>query len=486
MNHKMIRFMLSKLLVIESLLFAPPIIVAFIYGESSNYIFAFLCSASLAAITAFFLGVKKPKDMEFFIKEGFVLTSLGWILLSFFGALPFFISGAIPSLVDAFFETASGLTTTGASILTDIESLPKSLLFWRSSTHFVGGMGVLVFMLAVLPISGSEGVHIMKAEVPGPAFGKLLSKVHVTARVLYLIYLSMTVILTVLLIIGGMPIFDSILHSFGAAGTGGFGMKSASIGYYNSAYIEIVISFAMILFGVNFNLYYLILMKNARDAFRSEELKWYFGIIGVAFIMIVINLAPFYQDGLKLLRDVFFTVSSIITTTGYSTADFATWPIFSHVILLFLMFTGAMAGSTAGGLKMSRVGIYIKTALAEIKRGVNPYRVVPIKFEGKQLDRFSLRSTTFYFLVYISCFVGLLLIISLDTPDFISAFSAVAATLNNIGPGLGIVGPTESYANFNDFSKIVLSFTMIAGRLEILPIIVLLSPKTWQDLKRSQ
>lgn len=483
MNFKMIRFLLSRMLMTEALLLLPSVLVCILYKESINDLIAFLVTIASILFFSIFLGLRQPDDNTFYIEEGFIVTSLGWITLSFFGSLPFFISGHIPSLVDAFFETASGFTTTGASILNDVEALSHSMLFWRSFTHLVGGMGVLVFMLAILPVSNSS-IHIMKAEVPGPTFGKLLSKISKTARVLYIMYLFLSSLMVVALAFAGMPLFDSLVHAFGTAGTGGFGIKATSIQYYNSAAIDIIISVGMLMFGINFNMYYLLLIRQIKPVFKNEELRWYLSIVLIAITLISLNVSHMYDDAFRMLRDVFFTVSSIITTTGYSTANFDTWPLFSKLILLFLMFTGGMSGSTGGGLKVSRVAIYIKTAIIEFKRALNPNRILHVNFEGKKIETAMLKRITFYLLLYISCFTAVLFIISFDLKDFESAFSAVSACINNIGPGFGSVGPTSNFAGLSGFSKIILSLTMIAGRLEIIPMVILFAPSTWRFSNR--
>lgn len=480
MNNAMVRFIIGKILRIEAVLMVFPLIVSFIYKEDSVYQLSFLVVILLLLILGYVFCRGKIAQKKIYAKEGFVIVSLTWISLSFFGALPFVISGDIPSIIDAFFETSSGFTTTGSSILVNVELLSHSMLFWRSFTHLVGGMGVLVFALAVMPQLGSESVHIMKAEVPGPVFGKIVAKLSTSARILYLIYLSMTAVMVVLLLFGGMNLFDALLHAFGTAGTGGFGIRNGSLLSYDSAYIDTVLSVGMVLFGINFNLYYLILIGHVKDAFKSEELRWYFMIIGSAVLLICLNLFRTYDSIGRMVRDVFFTVSSIITTTGFSTANFGQWPLFSRTVLLLLMFFGACAGSTAGGLKISRVILMLKSALAEFKRMRQPNRVVAVKYENKIVDRDILRGVSSYLLVYLVVFIGLVLIVSFDFTDFESAFSAVAATFNNIGPGLGTVGPAESFAGLSNWTKVLLSFVMIAGRLEIFPIIILFSPTTWK------
>ena len=479
MNKGIIRYVLGRMLLLEAALMILPLIIGLLFGEGMRTIGSFLIVIALLTALGLSMGIKKPQSMHLYAKEGLVIASLSWLFLSFFGGLPFVFSGEIPSLVDAFFESSSGFTTTGSSILTNVEALSRSIKYWHSFTHLIGGMGVLVFGMALFPKMNSESVNIMKAEVPGPVFGKLVSKLRDTARILYIIYLAMTAVLIVLLMFGGMDWYDASLHAFGAAGTGGFGIKNTSVAYYNSAYIEYVLGIAMIVFGINFNLYFLIVAGQVKKALKNEELRWYLVIILIAFVLICINISGQYDSFPRLIRDVFFTVSSIITTTGYSTADFGAWPVFSHAILLLLMFFGACAGSTAGGLKISRVGILIKTAFAEIRRSKEPRQMISIRFEGSALDRTVIRSVARYFIVYMCTFSCLLLLVCLDAPDFITAFSAVAATFNNIGPGLGIVGPTASFAELSDLSKIALSIGMIAGRLELYPVLVLFLPSIW-------
>ena len=480
MNKGIVGYILGRMLLVEAGLMILPLIVGLIYRESFRTIGSFLIVIAVLAILGLASGFKKPESMTLYVKEGLVIASLSWIALSFFGSLPFFLSGEIPSLVDAIFEASSGITTTGSSILSDIEALSHSILFWRSLTHLIGGMGVLVFAMALLPNLSSNSVNIMKAEVPGPVFGKLVSKLANSARILYIIYLVMTAALIALLMFGGMDWFDASIHAFGAAGTGGFSVKNISVGYYDSTYIYYVLSIAMIAFGINFNLFYLMVIRQAKKALKNEELRWYLAIILIAMILLFVNTYGQYDSVPHLIRDVVFTVSSIITTTGYTITDFTVWPLFSRTILLMLMFIGACAGSTGGGLKISRVAILIKTAIAEIRKAKEQRQVVSIKFDGNSLDQNVVRSIGRYFIVYFGVFVFLVLLLSLDVPDFLTAFSAVAATFNNIGPGLGLVGPTCNYAQLSDFSKIVLSIGMIAGRLELYPVLVLFLPSTWR------
>lgn len=481
MNRRVVLYNISRILLLVGLLLFLPILVALYYRESFYNISAFLKSILIIALVSLPFAIKRPKKSGVYIKEGMIVVSLSWILISFFGSLPFYFSGQIPSLVDAFFETASGFTTTGSSILTDVESLSNSMLFWRSFTHFIGGMGVLVLVLAISPNTSLSDIQFMKAEVPGPQFGKMLSKLKSTAQLLYLIYIGMTIILIFALVIAGMPVFDSVLHAFGTAGTGGFGIKAASIGYYNSAAIEIIISIGMILFGVNFHVFYLILIGKVKDALRSEELKTYLSIIAVATLLIFINILPSQITSGSALRQSLFSVSSVMTTTGYSTADFNTWPMFSKWVLVTLMFIGGCAGSTAGGIKVSRVIIIFKTAVAEVKKIVSPNRCVVVNVDNRKVEQSMERGVSNYLLIYAIVFMAILGLISFFTPDFETAFTSVAATFNNIGPGLGVVGPTGSFAMFHPIAKIILSFAMIAGRLEIVPVLFLFNPGIWKN-----
>lgn len=474
MNFSVILFILANILKVEGLLLVLPFIVSIIYKESSKNIFSFLTVIAILLSIGFLATMKRPKKMSMQAKDGFVIVALSWIFLSFFGALPFVLSGQIPSLIDAFFETASGFTTTGSSILQDVESLSHSMLFWRSFTHLIGGMGVLVFALAVLPASGLESVHVMKAEVPGPVFGKLVAKMRVTARILYGIYLLLTGVLVLLLFLGGMSLFDSVVHAFGAAGTGGFGIKANSVAYYTSSYIHVVLGIAMLVFSVNFNLYYLVMIGQGKKILESEEFRLFAFIVVSAITMIFIDIGKQNGFSIVLLRDVFFQVASIISTTGYSTVDFDKWPLFSKIVLISIMFIGGCAGSTAGGLKVSRIGILFRTAMAELKRVVQPNRVITVKYEKKALDEVIISSVLHYFVIYIMVFVALLLIVSLDSDSFMTAFSAVSATFNNIGPGFDRVGPMSNFSGFSNFTKIVLSFSMIFGRLEIYPMLILM------------
>lgn len=482
MNYKIVRFALGRIILIFGLLMLPSIIVALLSAEGWQGVYPFLGPMSLCLFTGWLWSAKKPDNPDFFMREGFVVVGFGWILISVLGALPFMISGHIPAFTDAFFEAASGFTTTGASVLAKPELLSNSQLFWRSFSHLIGGMGILVFALAVMPKIESDNVYVMKAEVPGPIFGKLQSRVRSTARTLYAIYLGMTLVLIILLKLGGMPLFDAMLHAFGTAGTGGFGIKANSVAYYDNSYIYYVLAFSMLIFAVNFNLYYALLLRKFKEIFRSEELRWFLGIVAAATAVILFDTRNIYDSFPQQLRDVFFTVSSIISTTGFTVADFNHWPQFSHIILLCLMFVGGMAGSTAGGLKVSRVAIYIKSALAELRSSINPSRRIPLRFEGKPLGQQLKTQVSNYLSIYLLIFILLLLIVSIGSADFLSSFSAVASGFNNVGPGLGQVGPTGSYAGLTVFSKLSLGLGMIMGRLEIIPILILLAPKSWRRI----
>ena len=477
MNVFMILYTVGTLLKVEAALMLLPAGVGLLYKESPV---AFLLTIAALLAVGQAMAWKKPRNTAIYAKEGFLIVGLSWTLMSIFGALPFVISGEIPRFVDAFFETVSGFTTTGASILTDVEAMSRGMLFWRSFTHWVGGMGVLVFVLAVLPKAEAQTLYIMKAEVPGPTCGKLVARVRQTALILYGIYLAMTVILIVLLVLGGMPLFDSVLHAFGTAGTGGFGIKSVSVGYYNSVYIDYVIGIFMMLFGVNFNLYYYLLLGDFVSVYKSEELRWYLGIIAAAVGMITLNILPQYGSFLNSLRYAFFQVSSIITTTGYTTADYSLWPSFSQTILVMLMFIGAMAGSTGGGVKVSRVVVLVKNAYRELCAMRSPRSVNRLKFEGKAMDKTTISGIQAFFTAYVVLFCLSILVLSLDQQDHVSNLTAVAACINNIGPALGVCGPMGSYAPFSDLSKYMLSFDMLAGRLEIFPMLMLFAPSTYR------
>lgn len=483
MNSSIIRYVLGQVLKIEGILMLLPCLVALIYQESVG--FYYLVTALLCMTLGFLMTFKKPSDFVFYLKEGCVTTTLSWALMSFFGAIPFWASGEIPSLTDALFETVSGFTTTGASILSDVEALSHCSLMWRSFTHWIGGMGVLVFLLAVIPMTGGSHMNLMRAESPGPSVGKLVPKIKSTARILYLIYFGLTVIQCILLLCGGMTLFDSLATSFGTAGTGGFGIKNDSIGGY-SPYIQWVVTIFMILFGVNFNAYYLILFHQFKKAISMEEVRYYFLVILASIAIICVDIRNYYESFSEVLRHAAFQVGSLITTTGFSTTDFNLWPQTSKTILVLIMFIGACAGSTGGGIKVSRFVVLFKTVAKELDSYIHPKSIKKIKMDGKPVEHEVLRSINVYFITFITVFVVSLLIVSFDGHDLVTNFTAVTATINNIGPGLNMVGPTENFGFFSNLSKYVFIIDMLAGRLELFPLLIFFHPAVWQDLFKSK
>lgn len=477
MNYSIIVYIIGMILEIEAVFMALPAITALIYQETSGV--AFLITIALCLVIGLPLTRKKPTRKAFYTKEGFVTVALSWIVLSIIGAIPFVISRSIPNPVDALFETVSGFTTTGASILSNVEALPHCMLIWRSFTHWIGGMGVLVFILSLLPLTGGYHMNLMKAESPGPSVSKLVPKVQQTAKILYSIYIGMTLLQIVLLLIGNIPLFDTLCIAFGTAGTGGFGIRNDSMGSY-STYCQIVTTIFMILFGVNFSAYYLILTKKIRQALKFEEVRYYFGIIAAAILVIGLNTMHLFQNLGVSIQQAAFQVGSIITTTGFSSADFNQWPALSKTILVLLMFVGACAGSTGGGIKVSRILILCKAAKKEFQLYLHPNAVKKIKMDQKTITHDILRSTNIYLTLYLLIFAVSILLISLDNFDMTTNFTAVTATLNNIGPGLEIVGPMGNFSSFSYFSKCVLVFDMLAGRLEIFPLLLLFFKGTWK------
>ena len=478
MNRNVVLSMTGQIVSIEALLLVLPLVVSLLYGDGDWWAFALTIAAALLLGLAL-MRLFRPKRREYYAKEGFVITALAWLALSALGALPFVLTGTIPSYVDALFETVSGFTTTGATILSNVEAVNPGLLFWRSFTHWVGGMGILVLLVAVLPTVSGNSIHVLRAEMPGPTMGKLVPRLRDTAKILYLIYIAMTLTEILLLLLGGMPLFDSIVHSFGTAGTGGFGVRSDSIASY-SRYCQWVITVFMFLFGVNFNLYYMLLIKKFRPALRSTELWAYIGIAVTAVVLVAWNIYPLYGNLGDTVRNAAFQISSIMTTTGYSTADFNLWPELSRTILVILMFIGACAGSTGGGLKVSRVVLLFRTVKREVRHMLHPRTVSGVRFEGRHVENETLISVNNYFALYIGLFGLMLLVLSFEKSfDFTSNFSAVAACFNNIGPGLNLVGPIHSYADYSAVSKLVLTVGMLLGRLEIYPLLILISPGTW-------
>ncbi|MBQ7432964.1 MAG: TrkH family potassium uptake protein [Lachnospiraceae bacterium] len=477
MNDKMIRYILGWILTVEAGLLLLSCLVAVIYRERAG--FSLLGTALLCAVIGGCLTIKKPEDNGIYSKEGFVIVALSWIVMSCLGAIPFVLGGAIPSYVDALFETVSGFSTTGASILSDVESLPKSLLFWRSFTHWIGGMGVLVFVMAVIPLSGGTSIFLMRAESPGPSVEKLVPGAKKTAFILYAMYIAITLVEMVVLLIGRMPVFDSIVLTLGTAGTGGFGIRNDSLGSYTD-FQQIVVTVFMILFGVNFNAYYLLYRRKWKEALRSVEVRTYFLIILTAVILIAVNARGFFDSAFEAVKHSAFQVASVITTTGYSTVDFDLWPAFSKTILVVLMFVGACAGSTGGGMKVSRFILLFKSMGKELDYVIHPRNIRKVAMDGKSVEHAVMRSVNVYLVAYGLVFVVSLLLISLENLDMTTNFTAVSATLNNIGPGLSLVGPTGNFAMFSPFSKLVLIFDMLAGRLELFPMLILLSRNTWR------
>jgi len=477
MNYSIIRYILGCVFNFEAVFLVLPCVVSVIYKEAEgfDYLIALLISLTIGIL----LTRKKPKSSVFYTREGFVAVALSWLAMSVIGALPFVISGDIPRFTDALFEIISGFTTTGGSILTNVEALSYTSLFWRSFSNWIGGMGVLVFILAIMPLAGGSNMHLMRAESPGPYVGKLVPRVRSTAMILYGIYVSMTIAQIFLLLISKIPLFDAVTLSFSTAGTGGFAVKNTSLSDY-AWYVQLNVTIFMFLFGVNFNVYYLLLIKKIKAAFAIEELRYYTGIVLLCVFIIAINIKDTFKSFLEALHHSAFQVSSIITTTGFSSMDFNTWPELSRSILVVLMFVGACAGSTGGGIKVSRLIVLVKTIGHEISRCIHPRSIKIIKMDGKKVEDQVIKSINVYLISYLLIFAVSVIIVSLDNFDLITNFTAVAATFNNIGPGLGLAGPTGSFFMFSDLSKFVMMFDMIAGRLEIIPILVLFAPATWK------
>ena len=477
MNYAIVFRLLGYILMIEGTLLLLPAVTSLIYAEWA-VMGVFLLTAAISAALGFALRTIKPRSKVFYMREGFAATALSWITISIMGAVPFVLTGCIPNPVDAMFETVSGFTTTGASILPGVEGLPNGILFWRSFTHWIGGMGVLVFLLSLLPLTGGSHVNLMKAESPGPQVDKLVPKVQSTAKILYGIYFALTMVEVCFLLAGGMNVFDSLLTAFGTAGTGGFGFKNDSFTSF-SPYIQWVVTIFMILFGVNFNAYFLLLMRKFGRVI-SEEVRGYFLVILAAVGIITVNIYSLYNSVGEAVRQAAFQVGSIITTTGFSSCDFDLWPTLSKEVLVVLMFIGACAGSTGGGIKVSRLLILGKTLGKELKQALHPQVVAPARMDGKLLNHETIRTTNVYMAAYFFIFVASFLLISLDGFDMVTNFTAIAATLNNIGPGLAQVGPMMNFGSFTNPAKLVMIFDMLAGRLEIFPMLVLFLPDTWR------
>lgn len=477
MNYSMIVYILGWILNFEALFLIIPLIGAIIFGD--NTIPAILLTMGICAAIGMPITRKKPKESTLHSRDGYVIVSLSWIILSSFGALPFVFSGAIPNYIDALFETVSGFTTTGASILSDVEAVPKSMLLWRSFTHWIGGMGVLVFIMAFLPLSGGQNMHIMKAESPGPSVSKLVPRIKTTALLLYAIYFVLTAIEFILLLFGGMSIFEALTISFGTAGTGGFAVKNNGLAGYSEALRAIVTVF-MILFSLNFNIYFLLFSRKFKDAFKISEIWCYLAIIAAATGFITVNVKGMFPSVKDAFANVIFTVSSIISSTGFTAVDFNLWPEISRTILVLLMFIGACAGSTGGGIKVYRVIILFKSMGKELQTLIHPKQVKKIRIDSHEIEHEVIRSVNVFMVCFILVFVISLLCISFEDYDLITNFTAVATTINNIGPGLELVGPTSNFEFFSPFSKLVLIFDMLAGRLELFPMLLLFSPVTWK------
>ena len=477
MNYPMLRYLFGLVLLIEAAFLALPLGVSLIYGESSGV--CFLITMAAAGILGFVLTRFKPIRRDMYAREGFVFTALAWIVISLIGAVPFTLSGQIPSYLDAVFETVSGFTTTGASILSDVEALDNGMLFWRSFTHWLGGMGILVFMLALVNMGGQAN-HLLRAESPGPTVAKMVPNMRKSAGILYGIYIAMTAAEVVLLCLGGMPLFDSLCTAFGTAGTGGFGIKNASMGAYPSYYLQGVVAVFMVLFGVNFNVYFFLLMKKYAMAWRNTEVRVYFAIIAASTLIITVNILGLFSTALDALHHAFFAVASIITTTGFSTSDFDLWPQLSRLILVMLMVVGACAGSTGGGVKVSRMVILCKVLGSELHKLLHPRSVKVLTLDGKSISRETIQGIQSYMTLYFLVAVVSMLLVALDDLDFVTTVTAVVATLNNIGPGLSLVGPTGNFAIFSPLAKIVLTADMLFGRLELFPMLILLMPSTWR------
>lgn len=478
MNFAIVVFIIGWILEFEAAFLLLPAVVGVVYGEFAS-VGAYLVTSFFCAILGFALKRKRPKRFELYTREGFASVALSWTIMSLFGALPFVFTGEIPNYIDALFETISGFTTTGASILSDVEALTHASLFWRSFTHWIGGMGVFVFIMAILPLMGGSTINLMRAESPGPSVGKLLPRVRDTAKILYELYIGITLLEIVILCLCGMPLFDSLTTTFGTVGTGGFGIRNDSLTGY-SPLIQNVVTLFMILSGVNYAVYFCLLYKHFKEAFSIEEVRWYFLLILGSVALITWDIHELYAGLGETIRHAFFQVGSIITTTGFSTVDFDTWPQLSKTILIILMFVGACAGSTGGGIKVSRIIILFKAIRKELSMMIHPRMMKKIRIDGHILPHETMRSTNVFITVYFMIFFLSMLLIGIDEFGFTTNFTAVAATLNNIGPGLELVGPTQNFSIFSPFSKCILMFDMLAGRLELFPMLIVLLPSCWK------
>ncbi len=478
MNYKLALKVVGNVLKYETLLMFIPLIVALCYGEN---LYPFLVTILISGIISFFLVRIKSVKTQMYAKEGFITVGIAWIAISVVGALPFVIDGAIPSFIDAFFETVSGFTTTGATILTEIEHLSKGILFWRSFTHWIGGMGVLIFMIALIPSLGSSTIHLLKAESPGPNPGKIVPKIKETAKILYIIYFVLTIVEVIFLMLAGLSFYDAMIHALGTAGTGGFSNMNSSIAAFNSPAVEWIITIFMLIFGVNFALYYQLIKGNVKNALKNEELKYYVLIIVASIAVITINIYNFYGNNFgEAIRVSSFQVASIVTSTGYATADFNLWPTVSKILIVFLMLVGAMAGSTGGGIKTIRIVIVLKAIRREINKILHPKRIQSVKIDGKVVEEETIWGVFMFIGAYIVIALIAMFIISFDGFDLITTTTSVITTLSNIGPGLELVGPVGNFSIFSNLSKIILSFCMLAGRLEIYPMLILFSPSVWK------
>ena len=477
MNYSMVLYILGHILKFESAFLLLPVLTGLIYQESAT--FSYLLTAAVCFLVGLFLSRKKPTSRTLYTREGFVTVAMSWIIMSLFGAVPFVLTREIPSYIDALFETASGFTTTGASILSDVEVLSHASLFWRSFTHWIGGMGVFVFIMAILPLMGGSTMNLMKAESTGPAVNRLVPHVRDTAKILYGIYLSITAIELFLLCLFGMPLFDALTTSFATTGTGGFGIRNDSIGGYTPA-IQNIVAIFMMLSSINYTFYFLLLSRKIREAFHMEEVRWYFAVFLAATAVITYDISEMYGGFKEALHYAFFQVASIFSSTGFSTADFDRWPAMSKTILVVLMVIGACAGSTCGGIKLSRIIVLVKTLKKELSLIIHPREVRKIRLDDRVIPHEMLRSINVFLVIYFVLLLGSTLLICVDELDFTTNFTAVVSMLGNVGPGLNLVGPTQNFSIFSDFSKLVLIFDMLAGRLELFPMMILLLPSTWK------
>jgi len=478
MNYRLVFNILGKVMLLEAALMIPSLIVSIIYGDGDTL--AFLVTIPILALLGMAITFIKSPKTKMFARDGFMIVTLAWIILAVFGGLPFYISGAIPSFIDCIFETMSGFTTTGSSILADVEALPRGILFWRSFTHWFGGMVVLVFFITLIPSMGGRTQHLLRAESPGPSPGKLVPKIKETSMILYGIYFILTVVCTICLLLAGMPLFDSVVHALGTAGTGGFGIKNNSVAYYNSPLIYMILSVFMVVFGVNFTVYFCILKRNFTEVKKNSEVKLFLLVVGVSTLLITINIASSYGSIWEAFYQAFFQVTSLISTTGYATTDYNLWPSFSKMILIAIMFVGSCAGSTSGGLKQIRLFVMLKAIKRTLKKLVHPRSVIPIKADGKLIDEEQISGIAIFCGAYFLIMIIATVLISLDNHDFETNFSAVLTAISNVGPGFGKVGPTGNFGFYSDFSKVILSFCMLVGRLEIFPVLMMFQLNAWK------